>query len=216
MTIYLPELTADKSFFPDVSSALQDPDGLLAMGGDLSAERIITAYSKGIFPWYGEDQPILWWSPDPRTVLFPARFKVSRSLRKTLRKGRFQVTMDCAFADVIHACAAPRRAASGTWITRDMAAAYTALHHRGHAHSVECWLDEQLAGGIYGVAIGKIFFGESMFSKTADASKVALAYLCNTVKPKLIDVQVYSRHMERMGAEMIPRARFIEYLNRYL
>jgi leucyl/phenylalanyl-tRNA--protein transferase len=202
--------------FPDVSLALREPDGLLAVGGDLAPDRILAGYRKGIFPWYGEDQPILWWSPDPRTVLFPARFKVSRSLRKTLRKGRFQVTMDRAFADVIRACAGPRRASSGTWITREMAAAYTALHHRGCAHSVECWLDERLAGGIYGVAIGKIFFGESMFSRETDASKVAFAFLARQLNAwdfALIDCQVHSPHLASLGAEQISRPEFIGYLD---
>jgi len=201
--------------FPDVSLALREPDGLLAVGGDLAPDRILAGYRKGIFPWYGDDQPILWWSPDPRTVLFPTRFKVSRSLRKTLRKGRFRVTMDRAFEDVILGCAAPRRAASGTWITREMAAAYTALHNRGYAHSMECWLDERLVGGIYGVAIGKIFFGESMFSRVTDASKVAFAFLARQLSAwgfVLIDCQVHSPHLASLGAEQISRREFVDYL----
>lgn len=201
--------------FPDVSLALREPDGLLAVGGDLAPDRILAGYRKGIFPWYSDDQPILWWSPDPRTVLFPGRFKISRSLRKTLRKKRFRVTMDRAFEAVVQACAAPRRAGSGTWITRDMAAAYTALHHAGHAHSVECWLDDRLAGGMYGVAIGRIFFGESMFSRATDASKVAFAVLARQLEAwgfALIDCQVYSAHLASLGAEQISRREFIGYL----
>jgi len=201
--------------FPDVSLALREPDGLLAVGGDLAPERILAGYRKGIFPWYGDDQPILWWSPDPRTVLFPARFKVSRSLRKTLRKGRFRITMDRAFEQVVRGCAAPRRAGSGTWITPEMAAAYTALHNRGYAHSVEYWRDERLAGGLYGVAIGRVFFGESMFSCVTDASKVAFAFLARQLNAwgfALIDCQVYSAHLASLGAEQISRREFINYL----
>jgi leucyl/phenylalanyl-tRNA--protein transferase len=201
--------------FPDVRQALREPDGLLAVGGDLAPDRILAGYRKGIFPWYGEDQPILWWSPDPRTVLFPSRFRVSRSLRKTLRRQTFRVTMDRAFAQVVRGCAAPRRASSGTWITADMAAAYTALHMAGHAHSVECWLDEELAGGIYGVAIGSIFFGESMFSRVTDASKVAFAVLAKQLHAwnfSLIDCQVYSTHLASLGAEQIARDQFVGYL----
>jgi leucyl/phenylalanyl-tRNA--protein transferase len=201
--------------FPDVNLALREPDGLLAVGGDLAPDRILAGYRKGIFPWYGDDQPILWWSPDPRTVLFPTHFKVSRSLRRTLRKCRFRVTMDRAFECVIRACAAPRRAGSGTWITNDMAEAYKALHHRGYAHSVECWVDERLVGGIYGLAIGKIFFGESMFSRATDASKVAFAFLARQLSNwgfALIDCQVHSAHLVSLGAEQISRRAFIGYL----
>jgi len=202
--------------FPPVEQALSDPDGLLAAGGSLTPEILLKAYRHGIFPWYSEGQPILWWSPDPRCVLFPEKLKLSRSLKKTLRKQLFTVSQDTAFREVMLNCAKPRKDDAGTWITHNMLEAYCRMHELGYAHSIECWQDDELAGGLYGIALGEMFFGESMFSKTADASKVALAYLCNTVKPKLIDVQVYSRHMERMGAEMIPRARFIEYLNRYL
>ena len=201
--------------FPDVNLALREPDGLLAVGGDLAPDRLVAGYRKGIFPWYSDDQPILWWSPDPRTVLFPDRFRVSGSLRKTLRKGRFTVTMDQAFEQVILGCAAPRRTGSGTWITRDMAAAYTALHHRGYAHSVECWLEGRLAGGMYGVAIGKIFFGESMFSRVTDASKVAFAHLARQLLAwnfALIDCQVHSAHLVSLGAEQIERRAFVGYL----
>jgi leucyl/phenylalanyl-tRNA--protein transferase len=202
--------------FPDVSLALREPDGLLAVGGDLTTDRIMSAYRRGIFPWYSENQPILWWSPDPRTVLFPARLKISRSLRKTLRRARFRVSMDEAFQQVIAACAAPRPGSSGTWITREMADAYSGLHRSGYAHSVECWIDGQLAGGLYGVAIGRVFFGESMFSRVSDASKVAFAWLVRQLRAwgfGLVDCQVYSAHLASLGAEEIPRAKFVDYLN---
>lgn len=202
--------------FPPVEQALTEPDGLLAAGGSLTPELLLKAYSHGIFPWYSEGQPILWWSPDPRCVLFPEKLKISRSLKKTLRKNLFTVKQDTAFREVMLSCAKPRKDDAGTWITHNMLEAYCHMHELGYAHSIECWQQDELAGGLYGIAIGGMFFGESMFSKKPDASKVALEYLCNTVKPKLIDVQVYSSHMERLGAEMIPRARFIEYLNRFL
>ena len=202
--------------FPPVEQALTEPDGLLAAGGSLTPELLLQAYHHGIFPWYSEGQPVLWWSPDPRCVLFPEKLKISRSLKKTLRKNLFTVKQDTAFREVMLNCAKPRKDDAGTWITHNMLEAYCRMHELGYAHSIECWQQDDLAGGLYGIAIGGMFFGESMFSKQADASKVALEYLCNTVKPKLIDVQVYSRHMERLGAEMIPRAKFIEYLNRSL
>lgn len=201
--------------FPDVSLALREPDGLLAIGGDLTPERVLAAYRQGIFPWYSDSQPILWWSPDPRTVLYPARLKLSRSLRKTLRRGRFSVTMDRAFSEVIRGCAEPRPGSSGTWITADMARAYCDLHETGFAHSVECWLDEQLVGGLYGVSLGRVFFGESMFSRTADASKVAFAHLVRQLRAwdfGVIDCQVYSSHLASLGAEEIPRSVFIKHL----
>ncbi len=206
-----PDLT-----FPDVNLALREPDGLLAVGGDLTSERILSAYKLGIFPWYSDDQPILWWSPDPRTVLFPARLKISRSLRKTLRTARFEVTMDRAFRDVIMACAAPRPSSIGTWITRAMTDAYSELHGHGSAHSVECWLDGQLVGGLYGIAIGRVFFGESMFSRETDASKVAFSWLVHHLHKRgfgLIDCQVYSVHLASLGAEEIARADFIRHLD---
>ncbi|MGD2052472.1 MAG: leucyl/phenylalanyl-tRNA--protein transferase [Gammaproteobacteria bacterium] len=202
--------------FPPVAQALSDPDGLLAAGGSLSPEILLKAYRHGIFPWYSEGQPVLWWSPDPRFVLFPEKLKISRSLKKTLNKKVFGIRQDTAFREVMLNCAKPRKDDAGTWITHNMLEAYCRMHELGYAHSIECWHDDELVGGLYGIALGEMFFGESMFSKQNDASKVALVYLCNNVKPKLIDVQVYSSHMERMGAEMIPRARFIEYLNRYL
>ena len=202
--------------FPDVNLALREPDGLLAVGGDLTPDRILSAYRRGIFPWYSDNQPILWWSPDPRTVLFPAHLKISRSLRKTLRRGRFRVTIDQAFRDVIAACAKPRPGSSGTWITQDMADAYCDLHETGYAHSVECWLGDRLAGGLYGVSTGRVFFGESMFSRVPDASKVAFAWLVRQLKAwdiGLIDCQVYSRHLASLGAEEISRREFVNYLD---
>jgi leucyl/phenylalanyl-tRNA--protein transferase len=202
--------------FPDVSLALREPEGLLAVGGDLSTERILSAYRHGIFPWYSEEQPILWWSPDPRTVLFPAALKVSRSLRKTLNQHRFQLTLDTAFKDVITACAEPRARSFGTWITGEMAAAYCDLHAQGFAHSVECRLDDCLVGGLYGVAIGRVFFGESMFSREPDASKAAFCHLVRQLAAwgfGLIDCQVYSSHLASLGAEEIPRSRFVQHLD---
>lgn len=201
--------------FPDVSLALREPDGLLAVGGDLSPGRILSAYRRGIFPWFSEDQPILWWSPDPRTVLFPEKLKVSRSLRKTLRRGELQVTMDQSFAEVISACAQPRPGSSGTWITDQMLEAYIQLHHLGHAHSVESWREGRLVGGVYGVAIGRVFFGESMFSRCPDASKVAFAWLVRQLAAwdfGLIDCQVHSAHLASLGAQEIARPVFIQHL----
>ena len=202
--------------FPPVEHALTEPDGLLAAGGLLTPKILLKAYRHGIFPWYSQGQPILWWSPDPRCVLFPQKLKISRSLRKTLNKKLFEIRQDTAFRDVMLNCARPRKDDAGTWITHEMIQAYCRMHELGYAHSVECWQDDKLVGGLYGMAIGSMFFGESMFSLRPDASKVALEYLCNTIKPKLIDVQVYSKHMESLGAEMIPRARFIQLLKTYL
>jgi leucyl/phenylalanyl-tRNA--protein transferase len=201
--------------FPPVEQALTEPDGLLAAGGSLSPEILLKAYRHGIFPWYSQEQPVLWWSPDPRCVLFPENLKISRSLRKNLNKDLFVIKQDTAFRDVMLNCAKPRKDEASTWITRDMLDAYTRMHELGYAHSIECWQDNVLVGGLYGMSLGEIFFGESMFSKVPDASKVALEYLCNSVKPKLIDVQVHSKHMERLGAEMIPRTRFMAYLDKY-
>ncbi len=201
--------------FPPVEQAFTEPDGLLAAGGSLSPEILLKAYRQGIFPWYSQGQPILWWTPDPRCVLFPGKLKISRSLRKTLNKSLYEIKQDSAFRDVMLNCAKPRDDEAGTWITADMLAAYTHMHELGYAHSVECWQNGELVGGLYGISLGEMFFGESMFSRKPDASKVALEYLCNTVRPKLIDVQVYSKHMESLGAEMIPRKIFIDYLKKF-
>jgi len=207
----------DRYSFPDVSLALTEPDGLLAIGGSLSPGRLQSAYRRGIFPWYNEDQPILWWSPDPRTVLFPERVHISRSLAKKLRQGRFEMSFDRAFDQVVKACQQPRRHESGTWITAEMHAAYSRMHQLGYGHSIECWHNGRLVGGLYGLAFGKAFFGESMFSRETDASKVAMVYLAHQLQAwgfGLIDCQVASPHLFRMGAEEIPRAAFIQHLQR--
>jgi len=206
----------DPTDFPDVALALPDPDGLLAVGGDLSIERLLAAYQRGIFPWYSGDQPILWWSPDPRSVLFPNKLHMSRSLRKTLRKQQYKITLDTAFADVIHACSQPREGEPGTWITDEMQQAYIRLHQAGFAHSVECWMNDKLVGGLYGIAIGHVFFGESMFSTRTDASKVAFVFLVRQLQRwqfGLIDCQIQSAHLDQFGAELIPRSEFITQVN---
>ncbi|MDH5179371.1 MAG: leucyl/phenylalanyl-tRNA--protein transferase [Gammaproteobacteria bacterium] len=206
----------DPQDFPDVSLALTDPDGLLALGGDLSTDRLLTAYAKGIFPWYSEGQPVLWWSPDPRAVLFPEHLHISKSLAKTLRKNIFEIRFDTAFNDVIRHCSAPRKKQRGTWITDEMMQAYIDLHQLGYAHSIESWLDNKLAGGLYGISIGKIFFGESMFSLERDASKVAFVSLVNFAKQHdfaMIDCQVESEHLNSLGATLIPRSKFVDILD---
>lgn len=202
--------------FPDVSLALKHPDGLLAIGGDLSIPRLLKAYRHGIFPWYGPGQPILWWSPDPRLVLYPERLHISRSLSRTLRKGCFLVSLDRAFEEVIGECAAARRDESGTWITPEMKAAYLNMYHEGHAHSVECWQEERLVGGLYGVSIGTAFFGESMFARVSDASKVALAWLVRQLQRwgfRLVDCQVHTPHLVSLGASALARDEFIRLLD---
>jgi leucyl/phenylalanyl-tRNA--protein transferase len=200
--------------FPDPRYAMRDPNGLLAVGGDLAPERLLAAYRRGIFPWYNAGQPVLWWSPDPRAVLYPEWLHVSRSLRKTLRRGRLEVTVDGDFRAVMEGCAAPRRGEFGTWITPEMLAAYTRLHDLGWAHSWEVHQEGELVGGLYGVAIGSVFFGESMFSRVSDASKVALAHVC-AMGYALVDCQVESEHLARMGARAIPRTRFLAELERW-
>ena len=197
--------------FPPVEEALDEPNGLLAAGGDLSPERLIDAYTRGIFPWFNDEDPVLWWSPDPRMVLFPRELHVSRSLRRVIRSGQFAVTLDRAFTDVVEGCAAPRANQDGTWITDDMALAYSRLAELGYAHSVEVWEGEALVGGLYGVAVGRVFYGESMFSRTNNASKVALAYLARQLerwKFVLIDCQMATGHLASLGAREIPRAEF--------
>jgi leucyl/phenylalanyl-tRNA---protein transferase len=204
--------------FPDPNLALTEPSGLLAVGGDLSPDRLLVAYRQGIFPWYSEGQPILWWSPDPRLVLFPGQLSVARSLRKQLRQKTYQVTLDQDFPGVIRACARPRRNAEDTWITPELQSAYTRLHRMGYAHSVEAWEHGKLVGGLYGLSIGRIFFGESMFSLRANASKVALTYLCYQLQRwnfPLIDCQVQSEHLQRLGAQTIPRNDFLRYLEQF-
>jgi len=197
--------------FPNPS--LAEEDGLLAVGGDLSTSRLLLAYHNGIFPWFNDDTPILWYSPHERFVLFPNELRVSKSMRQVLKSDRFRVTLDQNFADVIDACSsAGRKGQDGTWITDDMKQAYIRLHKEGHARSVEVWKDEKLVGGLYGVQVGEVFCGESMFSKVSNASKVALISLCNTDKYKLIDCQVYTEHLESMGARMISREEYLSIL----
>jgi leucyl/phenylalanyl-tRNA--protein transferase len=208
----------DREDFPNVALALRDPDGLLAIGGDLSIERLLAAYQRGIFPWYSDEQPVLWWSPDPRSILRPENLRISKSLHKTLKKQALKVTIDKAFDQVIKQCSKPRKDGVGTWITDEMIYAYNRLHHAGHAHSVECWQEDKLVGGLYGIAIGQVFFGESMFSKVTDASKVAFVYLVKQLQTwgyELIDCQVQSAHLDSLGAENIPRTVFVHSLEHY-
>ena len=206
--------------FPDSRLALRQPNGLLAVGGSLDPDTLLNAYHQGIFPWYSEDQPLLWWSPDPRAVLFPEQLRISRSLHKTISSSRFSVTCDQAFAQVIHACAAPRTDAdaAGTWITAAIRDAYNHLHQLGYAHSIEVWEAGVLAGGLYGLALGRVFYGESMFHHQRDASKVALVYLVQHLRAQgfqLIDCQQATPHLESLGATTIPRQQFNELLQRY-
>lgn len=206
----------DEPVFPPVGRAATDPNGLLAAGGDLSPERLLAAYRRGIFPWYSAGEPILWWSPDPRMVLFPDALKISRSLAKTLRNADYEVRFDTAFDEVTTACAAaPRRGQPGTWITPEMRAAYRRLFDLGHAHSVETWIGGALAGGLYGVAIGRAFYGESMFARSRDASKIALAHLCSRLQARgfgIIDCQMETAHLASLGARPIPRREFVARL----
>lgn len=203
--------------FPPVERALRDPNGLLAAGGDLSPERLVDAYSRGVFPWFGEDDPLLWWSPDPRMVLFASELHVSRSLRKVIRSGRFTVTFDTAFSDVMRGCAEPRDGQDGTWITPAMVQAYERLAMLGYAHSVEAWADDALAGGLYGVAIGRMFFGESMFTRRSDASKVAFVCLVRHLQRwgfPMIDCQMSTAHLATLGAREVRRADFLREVGR--
>ncbi len=211
--------TPPETPFPDPALAETDPDGLLAVGGDLAPQRLVNAYRQGVFPWYSAGQPLLWWSPDPRMVLFPEKLHISRSLRKTLRRGAFEVTFDQDFGGVVRGCAAPRGEGEGTWITPEMIQAYERLHRLGLAHSVECWHQGELAGGLYGVALGSLFFGESMFSRRRDASKAAFVHLVRTLQAlgsPLIDCQVYNDHLASLGAELIPRRRFLDLLTAHV
>ena len=212
-------LQRDSLSFPALEKALQEPNGLLAAGGDLSPERLIQAYRHGCFPWYQDGQPLLWWSPDPRTVLFPAELHVSRSLAKFLRQGHFQITFDQAFDEVINACAGPRSYADGTWITSPMQTAYRQLHQRGIAHSVEVWEAGELVGGLYGLAMGRLFFGESMFSHASNTSKAGFVHLVKQLQAwgfALIDCQMPTQHLHNFGARQIPRAEFAVQLQLYL
>ena len=208
----LPWLSDDDPL-PPVDGALRRPNGLLAAGGGLSVPRLIEAYSRGCFPWFSEGEPVLWWSPDPRMVLFPQELHVPRSLARRMRHADFQVRADTAFGDVLDGCAAPRDHETGTWITAEMRQAYVRLHEAGLAHSVETWIDGRLAGGLYGVAIGRAFFGESMFTRVADASKIALVTMVHTLEQHgvgLIDCQMRTEHLVRFGAREIARKDFVE------
>ena len=205
--------------FPPVEEALRDPNGLLAAGDDLSTPRLLQAYERGIFPWFGEGDPVLWWSPDPRMVLSTDGMRVSRSLRKTIRSGRFRVTADTDFPSVIAACAEPRPEQDGTWITSEVFDAYCTLASIGVAHSIEAWEGDTLAGGLYGVAIGRVFFGESMFARRSDASKVALAHLVRQLRRwgfPLIDCQMSTSHLASLGASTISRTEFLAVVRRYV
>ncbi len=208
----LPTFLGPDTPFPDPDSALDQPNGLLAVGGDLGPERLLAAYRQGIFPWYSEDEPLLWWSPDPRMLLFPMEFHASRSLRKAIRNKPFTVTVNQAFAAVVEGCAAPRSSDSGTWILPEMQQAYGRLHASGQAHSFEVWTGDQLVGGLYGISLGRLFFGESMFSRVSDASKVALTALVALARQhdfSFIDCQMENPHLTRLGARPVPRADFL-------
>ncbi|MBN1381651.1 MAG: leucyl/phenylalanyl-tRNA--protein transferase [Deltaproteobacteria bacterium] len=203
--------------FPPVELALKT--GILAVGGDLSPQRLLAAYEKGIFPWYAEDEPIIWWSPDPRFVLFPAELHIAKTMKPLLKRGQFTITFDRAFPQVIASCQKPRRRESDTWITEDMRRAYCNLHDMGYAHSVEAWHENQLVGGLYGVSLGRCFFGESMFATLSNASKAAFITLVQRLKKldfQLIDCQVYTAHLKSLGARHIPRDDFISLLKKAL
>lgn len=201
--------------FPAVNRALAEPNGLLAAGGTLDRERLVEAYRHGIFPWFNEGEPVLWWSPDPRMVLLPAEIRVTRSLAKAMRNRNYSVRADSAFREVMNACAAPRDGRAGTWINADMISAYCDLHNAGIAHSIEIWVDDALAGGLYGVALGHMFYGESMFTRVPDASKIALVHLARQLQRwnfGMIDCQMRTDHLARMGAREMPRADFVRKL----
>ncbi|MFT3930758.1 MAG: leucyl/phenylalanyl-tRNA--protein transferase [Spongiibacteraceae bacterium] len=224
MALVLPQLDWDDLSFPAVDTALTEPNGLLAFGGDLRPERILAAYRRGIFPWYQDDQPILWWSPDPRTVLFPEQIHISRSMQKALRSDRFAVRFDTDFAGVMRGCAEITERRSGTWITEAMRKAYCKLHEMGYAHSIEVWIkdndgrEHELVGGLYGIALGGVFYGESMFSREKNASKIALIRLCQQLQRwgfAVIDCQVSNPHLHSMGASTIARSDFVKLLEQH-
>lgn len=211
----IPWLNENDYEFPPPHLALDEPNGLLAAGGDLSPKRVLAAYRQGIFPWFNPGEPILWWSPSPRTVIYPTQLHISRSLRKTLRQKLYRVTLDLVFGQVMRACAQPRVGAQGTWISPEIIAAYTELHRQGFAHSVEVWRGEELVGGLYGIALGRMFFGESMFSRADNASKVGFAHLVRQLidwEFQLIDCQVANDHLFSLGAVEIPRDSFQQML----
>lgn len=224
MKLALPQLAWDNLWFPDVGQALDEPNGLLAFGGDLRPERILAAYRRGIFPWYQDDQPILWWSPNPRAVLFPEQIHISRSMRSLLQSDRFSIRMDANFAEVMRGCAEITERRDGTWITSAMQKAYCKLHELGYAHSIEVWSKEKdggedkLVGGLYGIAIGAVFFGESMFSREQNTSKIALIRLCQQLQRwgfAMIDCQVSNPHLHSMGACTIERSNFVKQLEQH-
>ena len=215
MTIFLPELTEDKNKFPDPKYALDDPDGLLAMGGDLSPLRIINAYRNGIFPWFSDGQPILWWSPSQRAVINPGFCHISKSMKKSLRKQRFTVTVNLAFIEVIQQCAKPRKQQAETWITNTMIDAYIELHEKGFAHSIEVWEKDKLVGGLYGVCVGTVFCGESMFSHVKNSSKTAFIALnqhLQRFQATLIDCQMYTDHLASLGVKEVSKEQFIKHV----
>lgn len=222
-SMHLHWLPLEKLLFPNTDRALQEPNGLLAAGGDLSPERLLAAYERGIFPWFNEGDPILWWSPSPRMVFYPGEVHISRSLSKRLKKQDYQVSVNKDFLGVIEACSEPRPTQDGsiepgTWISEDMKQAYLQLHQRGYAHSVEVWQNQQLAGGLYGVSLNKVFFGESMFSRMNNGSKIALVHLAEWLKSwqyKLIDCQVYSDHLQSLGAVEIERRLFEQIIGEH-
>lgn len=210
-------LLGDEIIFPPVE--FSEPDGVLAVGGDLSPERLLAAYTHGIFPWYSSGSPIIWWSPDPRFVVFPAEVKVSKTMRQVLKRGIFTIKFDTSFREVITACSRPRRHEKGTWITQEMIEAYTVLHETGYAHSVEAWHEKKLAGGLYGVSLGGMFFGESMFTRESNASKAAFIVLAANLSRlgfDLIDSQVYTGHLETFGAFEMDRSIFLETVKKSL
>lgn len=211
----IPWLEGDAPF-PPVNRALAEPNGLLAAGGELTIERLLDAYRNGIFPWYCDGQPVLWWSPDPRMVLAPGGIALSRSLRKRLRRRDYEIRTDSAFSEIMRACAEPRAGQAGTWITSEMMGAYLALHRAGYAHSVETWIDGVMSGGLYGVSMGRVFFGESMYSRSPDASKLALAHLARQLERwdfGLIDCQMATSHLASLGAQEISRSDFVRALS---
>ena len=210
-------LDANEIKFPELNLALKEPNGLIGIGGDLSSDRLLHAYSEGIFPWYGKDEPILWYSPDPRMVITPEAFHLSKSLRKTINSSKFDVSVNTVFSEVMTNCQKVSRAGqSGTWISEDMIKAYGILHDSGYAHSYEVFLDNKLVGGLYGVTLGRVFFGESMFSLVSNASKVAFAYLLQNSNYKLIDCQVQNKHLESLGAFKMPRDLFVQQLKAFV
>jgi leucyl/phenylalanyl-tRNA--protein transferase len=218
MTIYIPELPINDHIFPQTNSALSEPDGLLAMGGDLNPQRIMSAYRHGIFPWFSDGQPILWWSPSQRAIIKPDLVHIGRNMKKIISKKDFSISVNFAFDDVIDACAAPRGNQDETWITFDMIAAYQQLHQQGVAHSIEVWRDNKLVGGLYGLCIGSVFCGESMFSKEDNSSKIAFIALCqhfDRFKGQLIDCQILTKHLQNFAVQNASRENFINYLNQY-